>query len=199
YSGSRAASRACRCRATPRGIRVSPPGRTKCETIRSQRLGYVICGCRLPRSFLLCESSFQPRDVLQQTLAGQNEKVVTELRILEVDFEQPLIGYRQHLSVFDTLDCPRTSVVWREEAEFSHKTPGWKLDVDFLDQKLACDRQEHFGRCITPIEQFIAAAIFALGHERFEPFHRHVTLRCVASLLDELEHLPEANGVDRKR
>src|SRR6516165_665210 len=42
-------------------------------------------------------------------------------------------------------------------------------------------------------------AIFAFGHEWFEPFHRHVTLRRVACLLNELEQLTEANGIDRQQ
>ena len=46
------------------------------------------------------------------------------------------------------------------------------------------------------LHQDIALAIFALGHERPEPFHRLVALRCAARLLDESEHLAETPGVD---
>src|ERR1700757_1890946 len=68
-------------------------------------------GCRLSRRFLLCESCFQPRDVFlealvvfQEALAGQDEEIIAELRILKVDFKQPLIGDAQDLSVFYALD-----------------------------------------------------------------------------------------------
>jgi hypothetical protein len=56
------------------------------------------------RGFLLCESSFWPRDVLQQTLARQDGELIAELRILEVDFKQSIISYGQHLPVVYTFD-----------------------------------------------------------------------------------------------
>ena len=45
-------------------------------------------------------------------------------------------------------------------------------------------------------EQNIALAVFALGHERLEPFHRGVALRRAARLLHENEHLTEAIRID---
>ena len=59
---------------------------------------YAMRGCRLSRRSLLRESSFQSRDVfleplvvLQEALAGQDEEIIAELRILKVDFKQPFI------------------------------------------------------------------------------------------------------------
>src|SRR5882757_2741517 len=107
---------------------------------------------RIPRGFLLCDSSFQPRDVLQQALAGQDEEVIAELRILEVDFKQPFISYGQHLPVLYTFDRRGSPLIGRKEAKFTHKTSRRKFNADFRDQKLSCDRQEHFGSCIILLE-----------------------------------------------
>ena len=62
------------------------------EQSRAKVSSYAIRGWGLSRRFLLCESCFQPRDVFQEALAGQDEEVIAELRILKVDFENPFIG-----------------------------------------------------------------------------------------------------------
>ena len=98
------------------------------------------------------DDPFQPCDVFQQTPSGQNKEVVAELRILKVNFKQPLIRYAKDLSVFDALDRPGASVIGRKESKFSHDTPRRKLDADFLDQKLPGDDEEHFGSRITLLE-----------------------------------------------
>src|SRR5215469_14248271 len=117
---------------------------------------YAIRGCRLSRRFLLCESSFQPRDVflealvvLQEAVAGQDKEIIAELRILKVDFKQPFISHGQDLSVFYALDRHGSSVVRRKEAKFANDASWRMLDTDFLDQKLTRDRQKHFGSLIT--------------------------------------------------
>jgi len=74
------------------------------------------------------------------------------LRILKVDFKQSFISYGQHLSVFYALDRTGSSVIRRKKAKFSHETSWRKLDADFLDQKLSCDGEEHFGSRITLLE-----------------------------------------------
>src|SRR6476660_3604626 len=132
-------------------------------------------------------------------MAGQDEEIIAELRILKVDLKQPFISYGQDLSVFYALDRHGSSVVRRKEAKFAYDASWRNLDVDFLDQKLTRDGEGHFGSRITLLVQSVAPAIPALGHERFEPFHRHVTLRRVTCLLDELEQLTETNGIDRQQ
>src|ERR1700756_1660373 len=167
---------------------------------RSRFQAYAMRGCRLSRRFFLCESCFQPRDVflealvvLQEAMAGQDEEIIAELRILKVDLKQPFISYGQDLSVVYALDRHGSSVVRRKEAKFAHDASWRMLDADFLDQKLTRDRQQHFVGPVAFLEQSVALAIFALGHERFEPFHRHIALRRIARLLDELEQLTETN------
>src|SRR4051812_38874147 len=85
---------------------------------------------------LCCQLLLQALDVLQQPLAGQHQEVIAELRILEVDLEQPVVGDRQHLAVLDAFDRSGAPVVRREEAEFAHERSGQDLDVDLLDQEL---------------------------------------------------------------
>ena len=113
------------------------------------KLSYVTRGRSLRSGLLLCDDSFQPRDVFQEALTGQDEEVITELRILKVKFKQPFISYGQDLSVFYALDRPGSLVIGRKEAKFSHKTSWRKLDADFLDQKPSCEGEEHFGSRIT--------------------------------------------------
>src|SRR5262249_59443634 len=75
----------------------------------SQGQGFKLCHarCRLSRRFL-------------ELLAGQDEEIIAELRILKVDFKQPFISYGQDLSVFYALDRHGSSVVRRKEAKFAH-------------------------------------------------------------------------------
>ena len=70
------------------------------EQSRAKVSSYAIRGWGLSRRFLLRESCFQPRDVflealvvLQEAVAGQDEEIIAELRILKVDFKQPFISY----------------------------------------------------------------------------------------------------------
>src|SRR6516165_9402470 len=96
---------------------------------------YVTLDSGLTRGLFLRDNSFQPRDVLKQALAGQNQEVIAELRILKVDFEQPVICDGQHLSILDTFDRSRSPVVGRKEAKLTHDTSRRKFDADLGDQK----------------------------------------------------------------
>ena len=107
-------------------------------------------------AFSLCESCFQPRDVFLEALvvflealAGQDEEIIAELRILKVDFKQPFVSHGQDLSVFYALDRHGSSVVRRKEAKFAYDASWRMLDADFLDQKLTRDGEKHFGSRIT--------------------------------------------------
>ena len=118
------------------------------------------------------------------------------MRVLKVDLEQLLIGDAQHLSVLGAFDCRGPPVIRRKEAEFTHQASRWNRDVDLGDEETSGDGQQHFLRGVVLFEKRVALAIFARGHERLEPFHRHVTRRRGTRLLDEVEHLMKAKGVD---
>ena len=83
-----------------------------CGAISGQGLSYVVRGRRPPQGFFLCNNSFQPRNVLEQALAGQDEKVITELRILKVDLEKLFIGYGQHYARLLCTGRSRFAVYW---------------------------------------------------------------------------------------
>jgi hypothetical protein len=53
---------------------------------------YIARGRRLWSGLLLRDDSFQPCNVFQEALTGQDEEVIVELRILKVDFKQPFIS-----------------------------------------------------------------------------------------------------------
>ena len=84
------------------------------------------------RKAFSCVRSFQPRNVLQQALAGQDEKVIAELRILKVDLEELFIGYGHHLPVLDAFDGRGSPLIGSKETEFAHETSRRKLHADFL-------------------------------------------------------------------
>src|SRR5579871_3029998 len=54
---------------------------------RRERSPLIVRRRNLPRRPLFRQRLFQPRDVLEQTLAGQDQEIVAELRVLEVDLE----------------------------------------------------------------------------------------------------------------
>src|SRR6266404_1469121 len=70
------------------------------------------CGGGLLLGFVLIDDAFQARDILQQSLRAQAQEVVAEFRILEVDFEQPVIGDGEHFPLFDAFERLRAAVVW---------------------------------------------------------------------------------------
>ena len=162
------------------------------------RLNGAARGCGLLRDFVLCDDAFEPRDILQQALAGQDQKVIAEFRILKVDLEQLFVGYDQYLTVLCAFDRPGPPFIGRKEAKFAHEMSRRMFDADFGDQEFSGDRQEHFVSFIVLSEQYIALAIFARCHKRLEPLHRHIALRRNACLLDEREHLTETNSIDWK-
>ena len=67
----------------------------------------------LRRDFVLRNDSVKPRDILQQALAGQDEKVIAELRVLKVDLEQLLISDGQDMAILGAFDRRRPPVVGR--------------------------------------------------------------------------------------
>ena len=125
----------------------------------------------LQLDLILLDNSFKTRNVLNEAIAGETEKVIAELRILEVDFEQPILGDGQHLAVLDAFDRLRPSVVGREKAQFAHNAPGRKFDADFFDQKFSGNRKVHLVRRLSFAKQHIAAAIVTPVHKRLQPIH----------------------------
>src|SRR5208283_2068801 len=117
----------------------------------------------------LRDASLKTCNVLQQALGGKTEKVVAELRILEIDFEQSVIGDSQHGAILDTFDRLRPSVVRREKTQFAHNAPGRKFDADFFNQKFSGDRKVHLIGRLPFAKQHVAAAIVTPVHKRLEP------------------------------
>jgi hypothetical protein len=89
------------------------------------------------RDFVLRDDRVEPRNVLQQALTGEDEKIIAKLRILEVNLEQLLVGDGQNLAVFDTFDCRRSAVVGCQETKLAHQTSRRKFDAYFLHQEFS--------------------------------------------------------------
>jgi hypothetical protein len=186
--------------AAPRLQQAEPAARPRLASsdysCRCRRSVRAARGCRLLRGLVLCDNCFEPRIILQQALAGQDQKVVAELWVLKVDLEQLLIGYGQHLRVLGAFDRRRPLVIGREEAEFAHQLSRRQFDAEIGNQEFPGHGQEHLVGCVAFFHQNIALAILSLGHERFEPFHRRIALGCATRLLDQNEHLTKAKGID---
>jgi hypothetical protein len=73
-------------------------------------------GGSLLREFVLGDNCFEPRDIFQQALAGQDQEVIAELRILEVDLQQLFVADGQDMAVLDAFDRRRAAVVRRQKA-----------------------------------------------------------------------------------
>lgn len=123
-------------------------------------------GRRLLCDHALREGRLQPRVVLQEALAGQDQKVIAELRILEIDLEQLFVGDGQGVAVLEAFDGRRPPVFGRQETELAHEAAGRKFDADLDDPEFAGHGQEHFVGQIALLEQNVAASIFPLAHEK---------------------------------
>ena len=80
------------------------------------------------------------RDVLQQAIAGEAKEEIAELRVIEVDFQQPVIGDGQHLAALYTFDRLRPSVIGCDKAKFAHQTTGRQFDADLTHEKFSRNR-----------------------------------------------------------
>src|SRR5471032_3314045 len=75
-------------------------------------LGGLLC------DLVLRDDGFGPREIFQQPVAGQDEEVIAELRILKVDLQQLFVSDGQHMTVLDAFDRRGPAVVGRKETEF---------------------------------------------------------------------------------
>ncbi len=49
--------------------------------------------------------------ILEQAIAGEAKKIVSEFRILQINFMQLVVGNRQHFAILDAFDRLRPVVV----------------------------------------------------------------------------------------
>src|SRR5215203_4492563 len=81
---------------------------------------------------VLGNGGVQTRDVLHQALGGQPQEVVAELRILEVELEQPVVCDGEHLAILEAFDGSGPAVFRIDEAKLAHDASGRKLDPNFF-------------------------------------------------------------------
>src|SRR5450432_2242725 len=82
----------------------------------------------LLQGLVLRDNPFEPRNILQQSLAGQDQEKIAELRVLKVDLEQLVVSDGQHMTILDAFDRCRAPVIGREEAKLAHQISRRKLD-----------------------------------------------------------------------
>src|SRR6266436_3066583 len=100
---------------------------TSCLCRGSKRAAILMRAARsrsLLREFVLGDNCLEPRDIFQQPLAGQDQEVIAELRILEVDLQQLLIADGQHMPVLGAFDRRRTAVIGVRKPNSPISRPG---------------------------------------------------------------------------
>jgi len=112
------------------------------RSVRAARSCSLLCDCAL------CDNSVEPRDIFQHALAGQDEKVIAELRVVKVDLEQLFVGDGQYMPFLGAFNRRCPPVIGRKETKFAHQTSRRKFDTDFFHQEVSGDGQEHFVGCV---------------------------------------------------
>ena len=107
--------------------------------------------------------------VLEKTIGGEAKKIVSEFRILQIDFVKLFVGDRQSLPILAALDRLCSLVFWRYESQFAQDSSGRDFDADFGYQEFARHRQEHFGRVIALAKQNVTLLVLPGRHERPKP------------------------------
>src|SRR5690349_7292492 len=118
----------------------------------------------------------EARIVLEQALAAETQEIISEVRILEAQFQELVIGDGEHLGILDTLDglCP--TVVWSQKSQLPDHAPGPELDPDLAHAELAGDDVKHLVRRIALAKDPLVLAILPSRHERLEPIHREIAV-----------------------
>jgi hypothetical protein len=142
---------------------------------------------------------FCPLLVFQQPAAGEPEEMESKFRILEIERAHFIIGQRQYAAGFDALDRLRPVIARRQQSEFAEDLAGLKLDVPFDHEVFAGLGQEHFVGKVALVKENVALAIFPPFHVGPQPIHRQVGARRDANLLDQRQHLIEADRMHRQQ
>ena len=86
-----------------------------------------------------------------------------------------------------------------DESKFAQEPPGRNSNANFHDQELTGYRQEHFASNVALLKQYLTFSVFPRTHVRSKPIHRQIALRGNPRLLDQFQHLAQADDVDRQR
>ena len=70
-------------------------------------------------AFFLCDNPSSRE--MSQLLADQHNKVIAELRILEIKFEQLFISYGHHLPIFNAFDGRGSPLIGSKETKFAYE------------------------------------------------------------------------------
>src|SRR5437899_5895575 len=134
------------------------------ENSRSSPATALLGSNRQP-AFVPLDDSFETRIVFDEALAAQTQEVVPKAWILEIYFQELLIGDGENLAVLDTLDGLGPTVVGRQKSELPDHTTGTELDSDLRHAELAGDDIEHLVRRISLAKEHVVLAILPPRHE----------------------------------
>lgn len=70
------------------------------------------------------ELLFEARNIVEETLSRQPQKIETELRVLEIKLFDLLVAGSQNFTVFHALDGLGSPIIGRKKAQVSENLPG---------------------------------------------------------------------------
>src|SRR5262249_45461820 len=121
----------------------------------------------LAHKFLL-----KARDIFEQTLGRQPQKIESELRVLKIKLFDLLIAGGKDLSVFHALDGLSATIIWRQKSQVSENLTGRELDSHFPETIPTAHAVIHCVGRIPLIKYNVPFAKTAPSHERLEPIDR---------------------------
>src|SRR3954468_20538301 len=71
--------------------------------------------------------------VFQQALAAETQEIISEVRVLEAQFQELVVGDGEHLAVLGALHRLGPAVVGGEKSKLPDHAPGAELDPDLAD------------------------------------------------------------------
>src|ERR1700738_3975031 len=148
---------------------------------------------------LLRQHFLYPSGITDQPSADKPEEIKAELRVLEIELPHLIVGDHQHLSRFGALDGRVPVRARRQEAHLAEDLAGPELDSELRHDELSFFRQEHFVGKVAFAKKNIALSEASPVHERLQPVHGQVAGGGGTDLLDQLQHLKEAERVERKQ
>ena len=137
------------------------------------------------------------RDVLHQPLAGQPQKEEAETRVLEIELLHLLVADAHNLAGLDAFETLRALVPGREQPELADQAADGNFDARLDQTEIAAHDVEHLVGRIALMEQDVAGLAALLVHVGLQPIHVEVAGGGGLHLLDQFEHLIEAQRVER--
>src|SRR6266436_1025403 len=140
----------------------------------------------------LSKLSFQPRDILQQTPHDQLQKVEPKSGILKKKLLNLAITDLEQYPCFDAFERLRTAVFGCEQGKLANHIRARQVDTSLHEPEMAGQHDKHITGDRTLVEHNLTGFYMSRRRKWLEPVHIGISVRCVAHLLCQLQHLAKA-------